>query len=91
LLLEPRLVERLTTDRPYGRVRVERRARVDDQQRQALRDQLTPLEFEALELRLRGLTIAQAAARLGIPRSTYSTRLQRAHARLRRLAPTRTR
>src|SRR3954470_20889053 len=86
-----RLVDRLTTDRPYGRVRVERRARVDDKERQALRDQLTPLEFEALELRLRGLTIAHAAARLGIPRSTYSTRLQRAHARLRRLARTRAR
>lgn len=81
-----RLHERLTTDRPYGRVRVERRAQVDDQQRQALHDQLTAAEFEALTLRLRGLTIAQAAASLGIPRTTYTSRLQRAHARLRRLA-----
>src|SRR4051794_2204825 len=84
-----RLAGRLTTDRPYGRVRVERRARVDDQQRQALRDHLTSAEFEALELRLRGLTVAQAPARLGIPPSTYSSRLQRAHERLRRLARTR--
>ena len=30
--------ERLTTGRPYGRIRVERRARIDDEQRQALRE-----------------------------------------------------
>jgi RNA polymerase sigma factor (sigma-70 family) len=81
-----RLADRLTTGRPYGRIRIERRARVDDEQRHALRDQLTPTEYGALELRLRGLTVEQAAASLAIPRSTYTSRLQRAHTRLRGLA-----
>jgi RNA polymerase sigma factor (sigma-70 family) len=84
-----RVADRLTTGRPYGRLRVERHARVDDEQRQALRETLTPIEYEALELRLRGLTVEQAAASLGIPHSTYTSRLQRANARLRRLTRTR--
>jgi RNA polymerase sigma factor (sigma-70 family) len=84
-----RLLERLTTGRSYGRIRVERRARVDDEQRQALREQLTAIEYQALELRLRGMTVEAAAASLGVPRSTYTSRLQRGHARLRRLARTR--
>ena len=52
-----RLLERLMTDRPYGRVRVERRARAST---------LTPRR-----------TDAQAAARLGFPRSAVLEGLER--------------
>ena len=37
-----RLADRLTTGRPYGRIRIERPARVDDEQRHALRDPTHP-------------------------------------------------
>jgi DNA-directed RNA polymerase specialized sigma24 family protein len=81
-----RLMRRVVQEAPYSCKGAQRASQVAPEQIAAVRDLLSVEEFAAMALRMSGLTYREGARALGVSEATFTSRVARAHRKLRHAA-----